>query len=526
MGEMGDASSIGSLGTVHMPISCAASVQAPFERGVALLHSFWYEEAQKQFAAVAAADPTCAIAQWGLAMTEWRPFWDGMPETRRLAGVAEIDKATALHAPTDREQRYISALSGYLHGADPEHQPAALAQYDAAMLALHTAYPDDAEATAFYGLALAASIGPNDPVGDARKALAVLLPAFEAHPDHPGYAHYIIHTCDSPQLARLALPAAEHYAAIAPASAHALHMPGHIFARLGMWSQDITSNIASAKASEFAYTHDLGGIGHEMHADEFLLYAYLQVANDAKAMQTMNGLPPLLQHLAKSPMIASDDMWMFRTYFQVEYPSIYHLEMHQWQDALAIPEPAGNKFASTRYYRYWAQTIAAGHLRNAAAADKAAAAAGQIETATGKEGSPIGIEIAAASGTVAAWQSFAHHNDAQALRQIAAAADMQDRTGQAEVDIPVREMYGDMLMEDNRPAEALVQYRTSLTNSPNRFNGLFHAGLAAEQTGGVAEAVQDYRQLLAVTDNGANTTRPEVAHARKYLKAHGGKPQA
>jgi hypothetical protein len=200
-----------------MPISCAASVQAPFERGIALLHSFWYEEALKQFQSVAAADPQCAVAHWAIAMTEWRPFWDGMPDDRRKAGIVEIDKATALHPRTDREQRYVAALSGYPH-ADPSQNEKSVHAYTNVMGALHTAYPDDVEAQAFYGLALAASAGQEDPVSDARKALAVLEPGFEAHPDHPGFAHYIIHTCDSPQLAREGLPAAEKYAAIAPSS--------------------------------------------------------------------------------------------------------------------------------------------------------------------------------------------------------------------------------------------------------------------------------------------------------------------
>lgn len=176
--EDGDANAaIEKFGAVHMPISCAPTVQAPFERGIALMHSFWYEEAQKQFQAVAAVDPTCAMAQWALAMTEWRPFWDGMPDDRRKVGITEIDKASALNAKTDRERRYIAALSGYLH-AEPAQGQQALHIYDEIMGALHTAYPDDVEATAFYGLALAASVSTDNPVGDARKALDVLEPAF------------------------------------------------------------------------------------------------------------------------------------------------------------------------------------------------------------------------------------------------------------------------------------------------------------------------------------------------------------
>jgi len=508
---------IEKFGAVKMPISCAASVQVPFERGIALLHSFWYEEAIKQFQAVAVADPHCAMAQWALAMSEWRPFWDGLPDDRRKAGIAEIDKAAKLKPKTDREQRYVAALSGYLH-ASPTDNLSAIHAYNDRMAALHTAYPEDVEATAFYGLGLAASAANStqDPIGEARLALAVLEPGFQAHPDHPGFAHYIIHTCDSPQLAREGLPAAERYAAIAPSSAHALHMPGHIFARLGMWPEDVESNVASVHASEYAEKNHLGGVTHEIHAYEFLLYAYLQQADDADAKKVLDHTEPMAAHLRSLPELANDGMTPFISYIQVEFPSIYYLEMHDWQAVLAIPEPA-NSLVSTKYYRFWAQTIAAGHLRDADAADKAAAAAQQLADAAQKEGSPIGAEMSATLGAVKAWQSFAHKNDDQALQQISAAADIQDRVGQAEVDIPAREMYADMLMLDDRPGDALVQYRTALQLSPNRYNALANAGRAAEAAGRPDEATTYYTQLLKVTANGAKTQRPEVAHAHDFI---------
>jgi tetratricopeptide (TPR) repeat protein len=320
--EGGDASAVlEKLGKVHMPISCSASVQAPFERGIALLHSFWYEEALKQFQSLTAADTQCAMAHWAIAMTEWRPFWDGMPDERRKAGIAEIDEAMTLHPKTDREQRYIAALSGYLH-AEPSQSDKAVGAYADAMGALHTAYQDDVEAQAFYGLALAASIGQEDPVGDASKALAVLEPGSEAHPDHPGFAHYIIHTCDSPQLAREGLPSAEKYAAIAPSSPHALHMPGHIFARLGMWQEDIDSNLASVRASEYAERHHLRRVTHEIHAYEFLIYAYLQQADDPNAERVLDKTEPMAAHLRSLPDTATDGMAPFISYVQVEFPSI------------------------------------------------------------------------------------------------------------------------------------------------------------------------------------------------------------
>jgi tetratricopeptide (TPR) repeat protein len=515
--EGGDTSAIlEKLGAVHMPISCAASVQTSFERGIALLHSFWYEGALTQFQSVAATDPQCAMAHWAIAMTDWRPFWDGMPDDRRKTGIEQIDKAIALHPRTDREQRYIAALSSYLH-ADSSQNDKAVHAYADAMGALHTAYPDDVESQAFYGLALAASIGQEDPVGDASKALSVLEPGFEAHPDHPGFAHYIIHTCDSPQLAREGLPAAEKYAAIAPSSPHAMHMPGHIFARLGMWQEDIDSNVASVRASEYAEKHHLGGVTHELHAYEFLLYAYLQQADDANAKRVLDNVEPMAAHLHSLPDIANDGMAPFISFVQVEFPSIYNLEMHNWKAVLEIPDPA-NSIVSTKYFRFWAQAVAAGRLRDASTADLAATAASQLADATQKEQSPIGAEIAVTEGTIKAWQSFAHKLDGQALQQISAVADMQDRFGQAEVDIPAREMYADMLLDDNRRAEAIVQYRTALKLSPNRFNSLYNAGRAAEAAGNPVEALAFYKQLLKVTNDGRHTQRPEINYARSFIR--------
>lgn len=509
------------LGTVEFPVSCAASVQAPFARGVAMLHSFWYEEARKQFALVAQADPSCAMAQWGLAMTEWRPFWDGMPDDRRKSGVAEIDGASELQPPTDRERQYIAALSKYLH-SDSSQNAMAVGQYAKAMGELHSAYPSDVEAQAFYGLALsaAAMLAPKDPIAADRKALAVLEPGFNAHPDHPGFAHYIIHTCDNPQLAREALPAARKYAAIAPASAHALHMPGHIFARLGMWQEDIDANIASVNASELAAKEHFDGVAHEMHAYEFLLYAYLQDGNDEEARKIYEYPTAMIGHLASIPGIQNDGMYMFTSYMQVEFPSIYHLERHEWKDVLSIPMPEHPLFSS-RYFLLWARAIAAGHLRDTAAADQAVSSAEEIYKAVEAEGSPISAEIHATFLSMQAWREYAHHHDSDALAKLSAAADEQDRVGQAEVDIPAREMYADMLLAQGKNTEALAEYQLDLKLSPNRYNGLAGAAQAAVAAGRRSEALGFYRQLLQVTHDGKSSQRPELARANSLLSADG-----
>jgi tetratricopeptide (TPR) repeat protein len=221
-------------------------------------------------------------------------------------------------------------------------------------------------------------------------------------------------------------------------------------------------------------------------------------------------------HLHSLPDCATDGMAPFISHVQIEFPSIYNLEMHNWKAILAIPELA-NSIASTKHYRFWAQAIAAGRLRDAVTADEAAAAASQLADATQKEGSPIGGEIAVTQGTTKAWQSFAHRQDEQAFQQISAAADTQDRFGQAEVDILAREMYADMLLADNRAAETLVQYRIAIRLSPNRFNSIYNAGRAAKATGEPAEALAFYQQLLKMTNDGAHTLRPEIIYARSFI---------
>jgi hypothetical protein len=240
----------------------------------------------------------------------------------------------------------------------------------------------------------------------------------------------------------------------------ALHMPSHIFARLGMWQQDIDSNKASVRASEYAEKNHLGGVGHQLHAYKFLLYAYLQQADDANAQQVLDHTQAMIAHLRTVPGIENDGITIFITYFEVELPGIYYLEMHDWKAVLAIPEPA-NAMVSAKYSRAWELAIAAGHLRDSVVADTAAGRAESVYALLTSDGSPISDERQVAQGTIRAWQSFAHKNDDEAFQQISAAADRQDRFGGAEVDIPAREMYADMLLVDNHPIEALAQYHPS-----------------------------------------------------------------
>src|SRR5580700_4872872 len=283
------------LGEVSFSVSCSASVRAPFSRGVALLHDFWYDEARPQFERIAKADPTCAMAHWGIAMSVFHQIW-GRPDPDSMKlGRAELQAARAHPAKTAREREYIAALSDFYEPDKGEYQ-ARVDRYAAAMAKLYARYPVDTDAGAFYALSLLAAEAPNDTsLAQEHKAMAVLNPLFVNYPDHPGVVHYIIHACDTPSLAPDGLAAARHYGEIAPSGPHAVHMPGHIFARLGMWQEDIDSNTASVAASRAAEArHASGGIMDQLHSDDFLVYAFLQTGQDAKAKAVIADLAAAL----------------------------------------------------------------------------------------------------------------------------------------------------------------------------------------------------------------------------------------
>ena len=277
-----------------------------FNRGVALLHDFWYEEAQKQVREIAKADRGCAMSHWGKAMSDFHQIWNRPDEGAIARGWTEMRKAQSPPAKTDREREYIAALSSFFQPGKQRFETR-IEAYSAAMAKLYNHYPNDVDAGAFYALSLLASAAPDDTsLTNARNALTVLNPLFAKNPDHPGVVHYIIHACDTPSLAPQGLAAAERYGAIAPSAPHAVHMPGHIFARLGMWQQDIDSNLASVAASEHAEARHQSGAFDQLHADDFLLYAYLQSGQDAKAKGIVDKTAALI---TRSRHAAHGDSW-------------------------------------------------------------------------------------------------------------------------------------------------------------------------------------------------------------------------
>ena len=507
------------LGTVSFAVSCSPSQQASFNRGVALLHDFWYEEAAPQFERIAKADPNCSMAHWGIAISKFHQIWDRPDEDTMKTGWAEMQKAQSPAARTPRERAYISALADFYKPGKQDFM-ARVTTYSNAMGAIYRQYPDDVDAGAFYALSLLASGQPNDTsLTQNRKAMAVLSPLFAKYPDNPGLVHYIIHSCDNPAMAPDGLAAAHRYGVIAASGPHAVHMSGHIFARLGMWPEDIESQLGSIKASEAAEARGESGIMDEPHSYDFLMYAYLQSGQEASAREVVAKIPGIVDRIAAMPNM--EYMAGMVPYYRSEFPVMYTLEMRDWSTASALkPIPGSPPQVETQ--TWWARSIADGHLHHAAEAkaDLAKYDALMVEVKKGDHAfiaDSTGAEIE--RNEIAGWTAFAAGSNDEALKDMRAAADLQDKVGQGEVDIPAREMLADMLLELHQPQQALVEYRVALTLSPKRFNGLFHAGEAAEAAGDKRAAAEYYAALLKSTSNGASSSRHEIAHAKSFVES-------
>jgi tetratricopeptide (TPR) repeat protein len=505
------------LGTVTFPVSCAVSSQKPFDRGVALLHDFWYEEARAQFERIEKSDPACAMAHWGVAMSAFHEIWDRPDPAAMKLGWAEMQKAQTLKVGTDRERAYIAALAGFYRPGS-EAYPVRITAYSDAMGELYRRYPDDVDAGAFYALSLLAAEKPGDTsLAQEHKAMVVLQPLFVKHPENPGVDHYIIHACDNPAMAADGLAAADHYGEIAQSGPHAFHMPGHIYARLGLWQKDIASQIGSIDASEAAEKMGESGIMDEPHSYDFLVYAYLQTGQDDKAKAALGESQATLTRIAAMPGMGAAYMAGMIPYYRVKLPIFYDLEMRDWKSAADL-EPVSGSPPEVAMLVDWARAIAHGRLHEAdqAKADLARYDASLAEVKAGPsaylaEGNGVQIERDEMLG----WTAFAEGKPVEAAVDLRGAADLQDKVGQGEVDIPAREMLADVLLDSDHPREALAEYEVALRLSPNRLNGLYNAGRAAEASGDKAKAGQYYAELLKSTGKGSD--RPEVERARRFL---------
>jgi tetratricopeptide (TPR) repeat protein len=500
------------LGTVHFPVSCAAAVQKPFERGVALLHSFWYEEAEKEFEQIAKDDPGCAMAHWGIAMSIWHELWNRPDAATIQRGHTEVKSARSLHPKTDRERDYITAMDEFYRGKKRDFQDRANT-YCQAMATTYKDFPDDREAAAFYALSLLASEPDDDTTFDNRKrAAAVLEKLFVLEPDHPGVAHYLIHSYDKPQLAQLGLPAAQRYAKVAPAAPHALHMPSHIFARLGLWQDDIDSNLASIAATRKTAAMHMGGEGHQFHAMDFLVYAYLQCGREADAEKVMEEV--------KAMPAKKDDMYGMdfdsRINALVTFSARYALEMHRWTDAASLAPIPGAETGDNSII-YWARAIGAARTGNLADAHKDMAEIENIHSALLKQDKPgFAQAVEQDRQEAAAWLAYAEGNKDDAIKALRAVAQKEEAEGDEPLAIPAREMLADMLLDMNRPDQALAEYDVDLKFNPNRFNGLYGAARAAEMAGKSEKSNTYYARLVKICD-GSNSARPELSRAKALL---------
>lgn len=496
------------LGSVHFSVSCAAAVQKPFERGVALLHSFWYEEAEKEFEDIAKGDPKCAMAQWGLAMSQWHQLWNHPDEAATKKGFAEMKHAGSLHARTPRERDYIAAMKAFYGGKGDYYARAGA--YSKGMEKVYQKNPDDHEAAVFYALSILAANKGNDPTfANDKKAAAILEKLFATEPDHPGVAHYLIHAYDKPQLAELGLPAARRYAQVAPAAPHALHMPSHIFARVGMWQEDINSNLASVAATRKTAAMHMGGEGHQFHAMDFLFYAYLQSGRDGNAKA-------LIDEVKAMPHKKND---MYGTGYDphmatlVHFTALYPIEMHHWADAASLTPTAVAGTAEDSVV-YWARAIGAAHLGNVEEVRKDA---DQIEairkTLVEEKKKDFAEAVEDDHKQALAWLSVAEGKYDDGLAILRPLADKNDSLGEEPSGIPTREMVAEVLMMAKRPQEALAEYETDLKFNPNRFNGLYGAAQAAEAAGKQDKAAQYYAELVKVCA-GSNSDRPELSRAK------------
>src|SRR5436309_3128186 len=525
-----------AAGKVSFPVSCASSVQSEFSRGVALLHSFFYEEARRVFTSVAERDPKCAMAQWGIAMTWWHPIWTPPTPNEMSAGKAAIEKAMAMKGVTDRERGFITALNVYYNTPDSSaaapvgqscHGPVGprdrVVAYEKAMRELRDKYPDDFEVQTFYAFAVLATgyATPNDTsLTKQLEAAGILEKLWKQNANHPGVVHYLIHSYDYPQSAQRGLTAAQTYDSIAPWVPHALHMPSHIFTRLGMWDESIAANRASAEASRAyaAMRHRNATEAEELHALDYLAYSYLQEAQNTEAKKIVD--------IAAKVKKTNPELEFSAAYALAAIPTRYAFERNDWSAAanLSIPNvPHWSSFPFMEALIQYGHALGRAHTGDVDGARKAIARMQELRDATKDPKfdyfkSHLDLQMQAAS----AWVAAAESKKNEAIEMLRRAADAEDILGKHPVSpgafVPIREQLGTLLLEVGQAKQAQREFEAALKIYPGRFRGLYGAALAAEQAGDKQNASRYYTKLAAQTTK-SDGSRVELNHVREFLSA-------
>lgn len=508
------------FGSVHFDIDASPRVKSDFNTAVELLHSFEYDEAEKAFAKIIDEEPACAMAYWGVAMCNFHPLWEPPTEADLRKGSAAVALARSIRQVPPLEAAYVDAVAAYYSGWPTTDAHSRCVHFDKAMERLHRAYPADEEAAIFYALALDASADPMDKSYDhQRKAGRILDSLYVAEPNHPGIVHYIIHTYDYPGLAGLALPAARRYAGVAPSSAHALHMPSHIFTRLGLWDESIQSNTRSVDAAR-CYAEATGIKGHwdeELHGLDYLIYAYLQKGDNKNAGEQLSYLATIRDvhpvnfkeayTFAASPCrwALENKNWLTAARLQIE-PASFPWDKFPWQEAIV----------------HFGRVLGLVHTGNLPGAQRELAVLDSLRNALVQQKDVYKarqVEIQLMAGR--AWEAYMNGAQQEALGLMRRAAELEDSTSKPPVTpgevLPARELYGDLLVEAHQTKGAFEAYRAVLARSPNRFNSLYGAGRAAEMLGDTSNAALYYKQLVAIAD--AGSARSELQKAKAFLQS-------
>lgn len=498
------------LGSVEFETSCDAALKPQMNRAVALLHSFWFGASATAFTEIAQKDPSCGIAWWGVAMSRWgNPFAPGRPVANIQQGYEAIGKARSAGAKTQRERDYIEAAAALFTDFETADHRTRIVNYEKAMQRVHEKYPDDREAAAFYALAINQTALPTDKKYTQQlKAAAILEDLFKVMPDHPGVAHYLIHAYDHPPLAERALPAAQRYAKIAPDAPHALHMPSHTFTRVGHWEDSISTNLASAEAARKAKSP-----GEILHALDYQVYAYLQIAQDAQAQRVVRELEQIAREIN-----TAEQYGQVGFYAAAAIPARYALERADWRGAAALA-PRTTPFPFIDAITHFARAVGAARSGQPDAAELDAQKLAELRAALVKEQNEYWAQQVEIQHTVAlGWIALAEKRNDEALRLMRQAADVEDSTDKAAISpgplAPAREMLGDMLLELSRPAEALTELEAVMHKEPNRFRTLYLGGRAATMTGDRAKASRYYSTLVKMCPKG-DASRPELTEAKK-----------